>query len=51
MRQLFAISFAALLWSAATAFAADPTGEYSVNGSNPGNGSRYGGTVTVEKTG
>lgn len=51
MRRLFAISFAALLWSAASAFAADPTGEYSVTGSNPGSSSRYSGTVTVEKTG
>ncbi len=51
MHRLLAVSAAALLLSAATAFAADPTGEYSVAGSNPGSGSRYGGTVTVEKTG
>ncbi len=37
--------------SAATAFAADPGGSYSVAGSNPGGGGKYSGTVTVEKTG
>jgi len=51
MRHLFAISAAALLLSAATAFAADPVGSYSVSGNNPGGGSKYSGTVTVEKTG
>jgi hypothetical protein len=51
MRHLFAISAAALLWSAASAFAADPVGSYSVQGSNPGNRGNYSGTVTVEKTG
>jgi hypothetical protein len=51
MRQLLAVSAAALLWSAATAFAADPVGEYSVEGANPGGGSQYSGTVKVEKTG
>jgi hypothetical protein len=51
MRHLFAVSAAALLWSAAAAFAADPTGSYSVEGTNPGAGSKYRGTVTVEKTG
>lgn len=50
MRHLFALSAAALL-SAATAFAADPVGSYSVAGNNPGGGSKYGGTVTVETTG
>jgi len=35
-----------------TTFAlADPVGEYTVKGTNPGNGGSYSGTVTVEKTG
>jgi hypothetical protein len=51
MRHMFALSAAALLWSAATAFAADPVGRYSVEGNNPGGGGKYTGTVTVEKTG
>jgi hypothetical protein len=50
MRRLFAVSAAALLWSAASAFAADPVGSYSVEGSNPGGG-KYRGTAKVEKTG
>jgi hypothetical protein len=41
---------AALLLAATTAFA-DPVGRYRVEGNNPGNGSAYSGTVTVEKTG
>ena len=49
MRHLFAVCAAALLWSA-TAFA-DPVGRYAVEGTNPGGGSQYTGTVTVEKTG
>jgi hypothetical protein len=49
MRNLFVL--AALLWSAAIAFAADPVGTYSVEGSNPGGGSKYTGAVTVEQTG
>ena len=50
MRQLLAISAAALLWSTASAFAADPVGRYSVEGTNPGHSdSKYRGTVTVEK--
>jgi hypothetical protein len=51
MRHLFAVSAAALLWSAASAFAADPVGSYSVQGTNPGGGGKYNGTVTVEKSG
>jgi hypothetical protein len=39
------------LWSAAAAFAADPVGKYSIEGTNPGDGGKYGGTVSVEKTG
>jgi hypothetical protein len=51
MRHLFAVTAAvALLWSA-VAFAADPVGTYDVEGTNPGGGSRYGGTVTITKTG
>ena len=48
MRHLLVV--AALLWSA-NAFAADPVGTYRIEGSNPGGGSSYTGTVTVEKTG
>jgi hypothetical protein len=48
MRHLLLV--ATLLWSA-TAFAADPVGTYRIEGSNPGGGSNYTGTVTVEKTG
>ena len=51
MRHLLAVSAAALLWSAATAFAADPVGKYDVTGGNPGGKGQYSGTVTVEKTG
>ena len=51
MRHLFAFGAAALLWSTAAAFAADPVGSYSVEGANPGGGSHYSGTVTVEKAG
>jgi hypothetical protein len=47
------IAFAALalMMSAATVFAADPAGSYLVEGANPGGGTYYTGTVTVEKTG
>ena len=48
MRALFVA--AALLWSVATAFAADPVGSYDVQGTNP-DGSKYRGTVTVSQTG
>jgi hypothetical protein len=51
MRGLLAVSAAALLWSAVSAFAADPVGRYSVEGASPGGGDKYTGTVTVEKTG
>ena len=50
MRHLLAVTVA-LLWSAVAAFAADPVGKYTVQGSNPGGGSKYSGTVTVAKTG
>jgi len=51
MRHLLAISAASFLLSAAAAFAADPVGRYSISGTNPGGGSHYTGTVSVEKTG
>ena len=52
MRHLFAVSAAALLWSAATAFAADPVGSYSASRAPiPAAIGKYSGTVTVEKTG
>jgi hypothetical protein len=51
MRALsVSLAAAALVWSAA-AFAADPVGTYDVEGTNPGGGSSYRGTVTVDKTG
>jgi len=51
MRHLLAATTAAaFLWSAA-AFAADPAGNYKVEGTNPGGGSTYHGTVSVTKTG
>ena len=50
MRLLPSISAAILLLSA-SAFAADPVGSYTVEGSNPGGRGQYTGTVTVEKTG
>ncbi len=45
------IAAVALALGAATAFAADPAGRYAVEGTNPGNASRYTGTVQVERTG
>ena len=36
---------------AGTAALADPAGRYDVAGTNPGGGSAYSGTVTVQKTG
>jgi hypothetical protein len=50
MRKLFTVVAAALLFSI-TAALADPIGKYDVEGANPGGGSKYTGTVTVEKTG
>ena len=50
MRHLIAAAAASLLWSA-TAFAADPVGSYAVEGTNPGNGSHYRGTVEISRTG
>lgn len=47
----FVIACIALLLSAVAAFAADPVGSYTVQGNNPGGGSRYTGTVTISRTG
>ena len=51
MRSTSTIAVAALLMSAAIAFAAEPAGSYRCEGSNPGGGGAYKGTVSVEKTG
>lgn len=48
MRSL--VVAAALLWSVATAFAADPSGTYDVHGTSP-DGSTYSGTATIRQTG
>ncbi len=51
MRKLFAAVAAALFFSLTAAFA-EPVGRYFVEGTDPGKpGSKYTGTVTVEKTG
>ncbi len=50
MRKLLAVAAAALLFSITAAFA-DPVGKYSVKGTNPGTGTSYTGTVSVERTG
>src|SRR3569833_207213 len=50
MKFAIALGAAALVWST-SAIAADPIGTYDVEGANPGGGSKYHGTVTVEKTG
>jgi hypothetical protein len=47
----FVMTAAALMLSAGASFAADPVGSYRVQGTNPGSGSPYSGTVTVERTG
>jgi hypothetical protein len=49
MRKLLWASMALLL--SAVAALAEPTGTYRVAGSNPTDGSKYSGTVTVQKTG
>ena len=51
MRQWSMLAAAALVFSSIAAFAAEPIGSYQVEGSNPGGGSKYTGTVTVERTG
>ena len=50
MRHLIVVA-ATLLWSTVAALAADPVGNYDVEGTNPGGGSRYSGTVSITKTG
>jgi hypothetical protein len=50
MRHVLAVSVALLL-SVAAAFAADPVGTYSIQGTNPGGNGKYSGTVTVSRTG
>jgi hypothetical protein len=49
MRRLIMLA-AAMLFAATAAFA-EPAGEYRVEGTNPGGGSAYRGTVSVTKTG
>jgi hypothetical protein len=50
--RLFAIVAAVLaLTVAAPVVAADLTGDYTIEGSNPGNKGHYTGTVTVRRTG
>ena len=49
MRTL-AVCFVALLSFVATALA-DPVGRFSVSGTNPGDNSRYAGSVVVTRTG
>jgi hypothetical protein len=50
--RLFAIAAAALALLAATpALAGDPVGDYTIEGTNPGGGGNYTGTVQVRKTG
>jgi hypothetical protein len=51
MIRTFAASAAVLLLSVSFACAGDPVGRYAVVGSNPGSGTNYSGTVTVERTG
>jgi hypothetical protein len=51
MRFLASLTAAAIVFGASSAFAADPAGEYEVEGNNPGGGGSYSGTVTVRKTG
>jgi hypothetical protein len=50
MRRFFVVSLA-LLWSAVAAYAADPTGKYTIEGTNPGGKGTYSGSVSVTKTG
>jgi hypothetical protein len=49
MRGFIAGCVAAVLIG--TTALADPSGKYDVTGTNPGGGSNYSGTVTVQKTG
>ena len=47
----FIATLTAALLLAAPAFAADPVGDYRIEGANPGGNGRYTGTVQVRKTG
>lgn len=50
MRFLLAVAVA-LLCNVAVAVAAEPVGNYTIAGSNPGDHGKYAGTVSVTKTG
>ena len=47
----FLATLTAALFIAAPAFAADPVGDYRIEGTDPGSTNRYTGTVQVRKTG
>jgi hypothetical protein len=49
MRSLLVAAFALVL--TAVSALADPMGTYDLSGTNPGNGSQYSGTVSVQRTG
>ena len=51
MLRTLAALVAVLALSSTVAFAGDPVGRYGVVGTNPGNKTRYSGTVRVERTG
>jgi hypothetical protein len=51
MHKLLALSAVVVLTTATAAFAADPVGDYRVEGANPGGSGGYRGTVSVSKTG
>jgi hypothetical protein len=51
VRVIAATAIAVVAAHVSPAFAADPAGEYKVEGTNPGGGGQYTGTVTVRKTG
>jgi hypothetical protein len=50
MHKILIAIITSLLLTIVAAFA-DPVGKYDVEGSNPGNGKNYTGTVSVERTG
>lgn len=51
MRLLASLAAAAMLLAATSAVIADPAGDYTIEGTNPGGKGAYTGTVTVRKTG
>ena len=51
MRLLATVTAAAMLLAATPVLAAEPTGDYTIEGTNPGGSGAYTGTVTVRKTG